>query len=175
MTSRYDFEIQDEYMMNILDYFIRGDEYKLKNDYENMKINYDKAFTVNDILTKRYKKTLLKDLYNYYNIENIINREIFYLGLHHQTIDININEMIKYYSMAIKKSRCTQSMYNLGMYYQSVNNIEVMKEYYLMSIKNGHENNIDNEEFNRLFNECKNNTKYNKTKKYVMEKIRKIF
>jgi hypothetical protein len=96
--------------------------------------------------------------------ENMLTKDdidlIKKLAEHYKSIN-NIDEMVKYYLMAIDRGD-TESMRGFAEYYKNINNIDEMVKYYLMAMDRG-----DIESKEQLFDYYKDTNQPNEMVKYM--------
>ena len=98
-----------------------GCRYQSIHDYDNMKICYIKSIEKGNIFA----------MYN--------------LGHYYNVIEKNDDLMIKYYLMAVEKDNkhetyYVETLFNLGVHYQSIGNNDLMIKYYEMAVDEGDTN-----------------------------------
>ena len=96
-------------------------------------LEYSKEEKVYDDIIIDIHDSLVLDITKY----DITNGYIlFFIGEYYEFKNINYNEMIKYYLMAIDKDNIN-AMNNLARHYESIHDYDNTVKYYLMAIDNG--------------------------------------
>jgi TPR repeat protein len=96
-------------------------------------LEYSKEEKVYDDIIIDIHDSLVLDI-NKYDITN--GYILFFIGEYYEHKNINYNEMIKYYLMAIDKDNIN-AMNNLAMHYESIEDYDNTVKYYLMAIDKG--------------------------------------
>ena len=107
--------------------------YLTRDIKQDVKLEYSKEESVYEDIIIDIHDSLVLDI-NKYDITN--GYILFFIGEYYEFKNINCNEMIKYYLMAIDKDNIN-AMNNLAMYYESIHDYDNTVKYYLMAIDKG--------------------------------------